>query len=137
MFLKKSGEVLDALLIKGYNKRKFLMFDEWKPIFDKINRLMNQTNQSTLWLSESIGKVINSLNSGRITAKITNSVNRLNCGLNTIRNGVNWENVPQIYKNKSDALSLYSTVNSGFTISSIAINTFLIQKKVRKLYSIR
>jgi hypothetical protein len=113
------------------------MIDEWKPIFDKINRLMSQTNQSTLWLSESIGKVIISLNSGRITSKITNSVNKLNCGLNTIRNGLTWESVPQIYKNKSDALSLYSTVNSGFTISSIAINTFLIQKKVRKLYPIR
>jgi hypothetical protein len=137
MFLKKSGQILDTLLIEGYNKRKFLMIDEWKPIFDKINRLMSQTNQSTLWLSESIGKVIISLNSGRITSKITNSVNKLNCGLNTIRNGLTWESVPQIYKNKSDALSLYSTVNSGFTISSIAINTFLIQKKVRKLYPIR
>ncbi|KAI2799539.1 hypothetical protein BLOT_011444 [Blomia tropicalis] len=136
LFLFKAGSFLDIVLKDSTYKRDLLKSDDWFPILSKLKRLVlgsETTDSSNGWLIDSMSQFLHVLYPKPTLELIHRGMKRFECGLDTITpNGLNWELVPNIYRNKTQVLSLFSSINSAFTLGTIGLNTFLVQVKFYK-----
>lgn len=132
-FLVKIGSLLDLVLEDGIYKRDLLKSFEWNPIISKLNRLVlgsSNVQAENGWIIDSISNLFKHLFTKESIAMLQQMFQRFKCGLQVIpSDGLNWEVVPNVYNEKTPVMAFYSSLNSIFSLGSIAVNTFLTQSK--------
>lgn len=132
--LIKVGTILDLVMHDAIYKRDLLKSNEWQPILSKLGRLVlsssNSPHANNSWILQVITDFVQTSLSPKSAELLHDSFARLSCGMETVSTeGLNWELVPRIYRNKTDIMSLYATLNSVFAVGSVGLNTFLMQSK--------
>jgi hypothetical protein len=124
---------------------KFLALSYWQPLQERLpNILPNQYDPTNfLWLWRALERLINSADSAAVSdssnqtssstsAALARIFDQLNCALDTVKGGLTWDNMVNIYQDRQDVLAAHSTLNNGIALASAGANTFLAHKKFQK-----
>lgn len=137
--LTKWGQVLDVMLIESKQIKqlpKFFYTDYWQLFRDKLPQIspLKEEPSNLVWIWQGFERVVNAMDSGsnQTSNSLIKILDQVNCGLDAVKGGLSWDNIANIYQDKPDILAAHSTINSGFALASVGLNTFLIHKKFQK-----
>lgn len=137
--LTKWGQVLDVMFIESKITKqlpKFFYMDHWQQFRHKLPQISPLKDQPSnlVWIWKGFERIVNAIdnNSNQTSKSLIRILDQLNCGLDAVKGGLSWENIASIYQDKQDILAAYSTINNGFTLASIGVNTFLAHKKFQR-----
>lgn len=151
--LTKLGQLLDFMFIESKHIKqlpKFFYMQYWKKFQEKLPQISPLKDQPSnlSWIWRAFERLINAYDSSRSVATTVSKdgelieyrtstsllkiLEQLNCGLDAVKGGLSWENIANIYSDKQDILAAHSTINNGFALASIGLNTFIEHKKFQK-----
>lgn len=138
--LTKWGQVLDAMLIESKHIKqlpKFFYMSYWQEFKDKLPQISPLKDQPSnlIWIWHGFEQIVNAIDSSgnnQTANSLFHILDQLNCGLDAVKGGLSWENIANIYQDKQDILAAHTTINNGFALASIGVDTLLTQQKFQK-----
>jgi len=152
--LTKWGQVLDLVTQSGNSNRiaskmpKFLTLNHWQTLQEKLPSISPLKDEPTnltwmwsaldqlvlAWDSRSVREQSSSTNatSTSLHESLVRMFDQLNCALDTVKGGITWDNLANIYQDRQDILAAHSILNNGIELASAGANTFLAHKKFQR-----
>lgn len=137
--LTKWGQVLDFMLIESKHIKqlpKFFYMDYWQPFQTKLPQISPLKNQPSnlIWIWQGFEHLVHAIDAGsnQTSDSLARVLEQLSCGLDAVKGGLSWENIANIYQDKQDILAAHMTINNGFALAQIGLNTFMRHKKFQR-----
>ena len=138
--LTKWGQLLDTLFPYGARRSqralpKFLTLTHWQALQEKLPQISppDYGPSDFEWLWQGFERVVQAVDDRTNRTATADAVMRifdqLNCALDSVKGGITWDNLANIYQDKQDILAVHSTINNGIGLAFAGANTFLAHKK--------
>jgi len=137
--LTKWGQVLDVMFIESKHIKqlpKFFYMDYWQHFRHKLPQISPLKDQPSnlAWIWGGLERIVIAMDAGsnQTSDSLVRILDQLNCGLDAVKGGLSWENIANIYQDKQDILAAHSTINNGFALASIGVNTLLAHRNFQR-----